>query len=75
MFAIISNTNLWYAFIGLILSVSVILLAHYTNKRRGNRDIHEKGEKRDRQKYTDKKRQEDNWKQNNNKKPRKRKRK
>ncbi len=55
--------------ISLLLLGGVVLLAHYTNKRRGNKDIHQKGEKRDKQKNNDKKRQTDEWVQNTNKKP------
>ena len=41
---------------------------HRKNKRKSNKPTHEKGEKRRKQKYNDKKRQKDNWKQSPNKK-------
>jgi hypothetical protein len=75
MFAFISHINTWYGLAALLVSGLVILFAHYSRKSKSTRDKHQRGEKRDKQKNMDKKRNTENWIPNDNKKTRKRRKK
>lgn len=58
-------------FVSLLILGTFLFLAHQKNIRKSTKETHEKGVKRDKQKYKDKKRKTENWVQNPNAKPKK----